>query len=288
LFNTTNTVGVSPDYFGTNIAALADRYNKYRFTKLVFEYVPSIYNLIDSSISSTLTDNQFAFGFVLDGQSTFTVNYGSITEGQHCMIVPPAGWKNRRDNMLTVRIPRNPNPWMWNLNDSTSSASLRQTVQGLFLGEALNSFTAANTFGSIWVHYTVQFNEMVPDQGFTLRSLMREAELGGSILQRRLHVCLEHAKQYGRGGVIPMDRLDGFSNEELVILTGKGRPPSRPMVVGSQPLESDSCGGEAASDCSGLDQDQVSGAFELVLTDEQIVAQYSTLMRRMALLGPAI
>ncbi len=40
LFTSNNIVPVSPDSFGTEIAELANHYNQYRFSRLIFEFKP--------------------------------------------------------------------------------------------------------------------------------------------------------------------------------------------------------------------------------------------------------
>jgi len=183
LFSGTNAVGVSPDYFGTTIAAIGDRYNKYFFSRLGFEYKPGNYNL-----TTTTSNNMslFAFGYNNEGNLDFAVTFNNICMLQHNIVVPTIGYRAARDNILWVKPNRPASGWLFNENDTANSATLRQTVQGLLVGESVNSITDAQDWGKIYVHYTVHFLDLTPDQGFTLAGLRRELAMADSAVVQRI------------------------------------------------------------------------------------------------------
>ncbi len=215
LFNTQNAIAVSPDSFGTEIADIANHFNQYRFTRLVFEFVPSLYNVTTEGPTGSQSNNLFAFGFEADGEVTFTVTHSAISQLQHAIITPATGFKNRRDNMLrTVLKDR----WYYTEDVTTDSATIRWTIQGILYGEALTTIVSSTTYGEIWVHYTVQFRDLCPNQGVTVHQLLREFHLGKTdrwegVIRSLQHLCGECS-------------ADELSNEELKLLTGHGRKPA--------------------------------------------------------------
>ncbi len=222
LFNSTNAVAVSPDSFGTTIAAIGNRFNQYKFTRLEFEYKPSLYNMTSEGPTGSQSNNLFAFGYESDGEVTFTVTHGNVATLQHAMIVPASGYAARRDNTLRVR-PKD--QWYYTENVTTDSATIRWTIQGILYGEALTSISTSTVYGEIWVRYTVQFRDLCPDQGVTLSSLMREARLGGSTQLRLVLTAVKHAVLAKNcAGELPKELAESLTNEEYRVIMGRGRP----------------------------------------------------------------
>jgi len=183
LFSGANAVGVSPDYFGTTIAAIGDRYQKYFFSRLGFEYKPGNYNLTTATPNNM---SMFAFGYTPEGNLDFSVTFNNICMLQHNMVVPTVGYRNPGHNTLWVRPNKPASGWFFNENDTATTASLRQTVQGLLVGESVNSMTDAADWGKIYVHYTVHFLDLTPDQGFTMSTLRRELALADSAMVSKI------------------------------------------------------------------------------------------------------
>jgi hypothetical protein len=168
---------ISPDSMSGTIAALGNRYNKYFFTQLVFEFVPYQPNSTDG--------HGFAFGFNPDGiDELAAITAGTISTLEHSMVLPMTGFLGGPEmNCLEVCPSRKANPWYWNEDDG-SNAGYRQTVQGLLYGVSDSAITNATTWGTIWCHYKVEFCDITPDKGFTLREarrLMRDTDYAMSL-----------------------------------------------------------------------------------------------------------
>ncbi len=237
LFTSTNAVAVSPDSFGTEIADIANHYNQYQFTKLVFEYKPVLYNAITSGPTGSQSNNLFAFGFEEDGQLTFTVTHNNIAALQHQIVVPATGYMQRAANKLTVRLTRS--KWYYNKDDTSSSATIRQTIQGILYGEALRSITDVTLYGEIIVRYTIRFRDLCPSQGFTLSGILRELRLGSTSTLEQMLKTVEVAARYESKQFEQVDKdpeLRGLTNEEYMLITGHGRSPALPMTT--DPLSS--------------------------------------------------
>ncbi len=229
LFSAVNYQYVSPDSFGTQIAEHADRFNMYRFKKLVFEFKPTNYNL-GSSVSSfsSADSNLFAFGFEADAVQTFTVTFGSISQLKHSIVVPNVGYRNSTENRLYVRNPSA--KWYYTKDDLSDNASSRQTISGLLYGECRSSITSSYTWGEIRVSYVVEFKDPCPTQGVTVSGLARELRLGKvAMLRNLLHVvnCTIHAKNREDGSLKAY--LEALSNEEFLFVTGHGRTVVPPL-----------------------------------------------------------
>jgi len=221
LFNSANAIAVSPDSFGTEIADIANHFNQYRFTKLNFEFVPSLYNVTTEGPTGSQSNNLFAFGFEADGEVTFTVTHSSISQLQHAIIVPAVGYKNRRENMLKTKLR---DRWYYTEDVITDSATIRWTIQGILYGEAFNTIVSSTNYGEIWVHYTVQFRDLCPNQGVTMHQLLREFRLGKTSRLEQFLRCLKHL------GTDCPDPVS-LTNEELKIVTGHGRRPALAWAI---------------------------------------------------------
>lgn len=67
-----NSWDVSPDAIGGTVGAFSDRFNKYKFTRLCFEYVCYVPNSTDG--------HGFAFGYNAEGAAgEFSVTFSSVT-----------------------------------------------------------------------------------------------------------------------------------------------------------------------------------------------------------------
>ncbi len=211
LFNTVNAVAVSPDSMGTSIAAIANRFNQYKFTKLQFIFKPSLYNVTTEGPTGSQSNNLFAFGYESDGEVTFTVTHATISALQHAIIVPACGFRSDSQNTLRVR-PKD--QWYYTEDVTTDSATIRFTIQGILYGEALTTIVTSTVYGEIWVKYTLHLRDMCSDQGVTLGSLVREARLGRTTeLQTVVH-CLE---------ALAGKKPDLLSNEEFRATVGRHR-----------------------------------------------------------------
>ncbi len=232
LFTSTNYVAISPDSMGTQVASHANMYDKYRFTSLVFQYLPINYNMIcanddfTSGIPNAYSSNLFTFGYENDATSTFTATYGTIAQLSASKVIPLQGYRNSRDNTFRASIVGN--RWYYTKDDTSNSATSRQTIQGTLYGEARTSMTNSNLWGAIRISYVVQFTEACPTQGVTMSVLMKEVSMGITHNLNLLVTGLKHACQYGIGGPTP-DMLNSLSNEELFFITGSGRPAKAPQ-----------------------------------------------------------
>jgi len=156
---------VSPDAVGGTMAAISNRFSKYFFRKLCFEYVPYQPNSTDG--------HGFAFGFSPEGYDDLAATgYQDISTLQFSMFLPMTGFLGGPEmNTLEIKPSRSTNPWYWNENDTASAAGRRQTIQGLMYGVADSAITNATTWGSLWLHYELELCDLTPDQGFTLRRI---------------------------------------------------------------------------------------------------------------------
>ncbi len=169
LLNTSNSMSISPDSISGTLAGIANRFNKYFFKRLCFEYVPYQPNSTDG--------HGFYFGFNLEAGTEFTINTANVATLEHSMVVPMTGFLGGPEmNTLEVIPSRKVNPWYWNEDDTATLAGGRQTVQGTFYGIADSAITNATTWGTLWLHYDVEFCDLTPDQGFTMRGLSRKAK----------------------------------------------------------------------------------------------------------------
>ncbi len=237
LFTSTNAVAVSPDSFGTEVADLANHFNQYQFTKLWFYYKPVLYNATTAGPTGSQSNNLFAFGFEEDGQLTFSVSHNNIAALQHQIVVPCTGYAHDRDNILKVRLTRG--KWYYTKDDTSNSANIRQTIQGLLMGEALRSITDATLYGEIVVRYTVKFRDLCPSQGVTLSTLIHEVRLGNTSTLEHLIRTLEAAARYESQRMKEVREdpiLRGLRNEEYTMITGHGRSPYEPPMI--DPLDS--------------------------------------------------
>jgi hypothetical protein len=158
---------ISPDSISGTLGGLADRYNKYFFTSLVFEFVPYQPNSTDG--------HGFAFGYNAEVPVEFTQNFADIATLAHAMVLPMTGFIGGPEmNCLAVLPSRKTNPWFWNEDDTATTAGQRQTRQGMFYGCADSAITTEKTWGTIWVHYVIEFCDLMPDQGFTMKALKRQ------------------------------------------------------------------------------------------------------------------
>jgi hypothetical protein len=169
ILNSADTVPVNPDSMGGTVAALCNRYTKWFFTRLVFEYVPFQPNSTDG--------HGFAFGFWPEGATTpqFAANsFANVSQLEHSMVLPMTGYLGGPEmNCLEVRPNRSVMPWLYSELDSATIAGQIQTNQGLFCGQADSAIADTKTWGTIWIHYEIEFCDISPDQGFTLNSLRR-------------------------------------------------------------------------------------------------------------------
>lgn len=205
LFGSANAVVVSPDSFGTEIADLANHFNQYKFTSLEFEYKPSLYNMTSEGPTGSQSNNLFAFGYESDGEVTFTITHANIASLQHSIVVPASGYQNARQNTLVVK-PKD--QWYYTKDNTTDSATIRFTIQGLLFGEAFTSISTSTTYGEIRVRYTVKFRDLCPTQGVTLTQLARELRMGRTTNLLMLTEVLEYIASGGKN-------LAMLSNESL-------------------------------------------------------------------------
>lgn len=232
LFNSVNYQLLSPDGMGTQIAALANQYNQYRFTRLDIEYKPLNYGMIcanddfNSGVPNANSSNLFAFAYEEDASATFTVTHNSLSQIHDMIIVPLQGYTNRGSNIIHVR--NLGSKWYYTKDDTTNSASSRQTIQGTIYGEALTSITSSNQWGELVVHYTVKFKDACPTQGVTLSHLLREVSLGKSYNLHILLKAVQHAVQF-QNAKPPQSVLDSYSNEEYAAILGSPRVLRTPL-----------------------------------------------------------
>ncbi len=226
LFTSTNVIAISPDSIGGEVADLANHFNQYKFTRLVFTYKPVLYTAETTGPTGSQSNNLFAFGYESDGQQTFTVTHGAVAGLQHAIIVPAQGYRADRDNMLRVR-PKD--QWYYTKDDTTSSATIRQTIQGLLFGEALRSITDVTLYGEIWVRYTIKFRDQCPTQGVTMAAMVKELKMGITHNYELLLRAARHAASYCVD-TLSQEEIDRLSVEEHLLLFGTGRAVRNPAL----------------------------------------------------------
>lgn len=152
-----NRVQISPDRLNGPLAGQANFHKKYVFRDIIFEYVSNV---------STSQAGSFAMGIVgQEGSDPTATTFGEIRQLIPSITSPfrieRAYLHYHYDGMDTFFVEY----------DDTSSASLRQTVQGFMIAFPSATSIGAVTQGYVNVWYNIELYEPVPSQGVTLRSV---------------------------------------------------------------------------------------------------------------------
>lgn len=157
-----NSIAISPDSIGGPVATDARNYSYYAFRKLRFHFI--------SNEPSTDTFRA-AFAYFPDSAiKTFaTVDFSTMQSTQDSVVTP------RRQNCTLDATPYTGSKVWFSEIDSTSSASLRQTEQGLFVSILNANETSTHTGGEVALEYVLDLYGRSPDYNFSLGFKTRQA-----------------------------------------------------------------------------------------------------------------
>jgi len=157
-----NTFYISPDTLNGRVALVARNYARYAFRKIKFVYEPRC---------ATTQAGGYAMAYATDSASnSFVTNDFTRTQDY----VPSITGAFRDPSCLEMSY-RGDLTWLTEL-DSTSSASVRQTVQGSLLGFPDASAIGAVTMGHLHIEYVLDLYGTNADYGFTVQLRSREEE----------------------------------------------------------------------------------------------------------------
>jgi hypothetical protein len=164
-----NQINISPDLFNGRLALQARTYDRYCFRKLRFTYVPRV---------PTSQVGSFVMGYVGDAIAGPTLTFLSVSSMSPSIQTTFYGSPihfDAIDDMETTK-------YFYTLYDSASTASIRQTAQGMLLGYPDAPSIGATTMGGLWVDYLIDLYQPTVDMGFSIRMTPEEQEL---IVNRR-------------------------------------------------------------------------------------------------------
>jgi hypothetical protein len=148
-------IAISPDAIGGPVATDARNYSYYAFRSLKFHFI--------SNMPASDTFRQ-AFAYFPDSAiATFsTVNFSTMQSTQDSVVTP------RRQNCTLVASPYTGSKVWFSEIDATSSASLRQTEQGVLYSYLNANETATQTTGEVLLEYVLDLYGRSPDYNFSL------------------------------------------------------------------------------------------------------------------------
>lgn len=166
--NTANSIFLSPDTINGRLALQARAYDRYCFRKVKVTYIPRV---------PTTQAGSFALGFVTDSKfpAPSFATVASMSPALQATFYGSPVSMTIVDDLTTSK-------YFYTLLDSTSDASLRQTVQGTIIGFPDVISIGATPMGTIWIDYLIDLYQPTQDQGFTLRLTDEESEF---LIKRR-------------------------------------------------------------------------------------------------------
>lgn len=164
---------LSPDSIGGQMALDARNYDRFIFREVVIEYIPNVAYTGPATATNALS---FALAYIDDPAvaSYQTLTYTSIQSSRWSVV-----GNTYKRCFLPVAFGNNKSkePY-FSENDSTSDASYRQTLQGIFVCFlAANANATQTTIGNFVVHYVMDLYERSPDYGFTFSLNIEKSEL---------------------------------------------------------------------------------------------------------------
>lgn len=149
------SIAISPDSIGGPMSTDARNYSYYAFRALRFHFI--------SNEPSTDTFRQ-AFAYFPDSAiaSFATVNFSTMQSTQDSVVT------SRRQNCTLVSTPYTGAKVWFTEIDSASSASLRQTEQGVLYSFLNANETTTHTSGEVLIEYVLDLYGRSPDYAFTM------------------------------------------------------------------------------------------------------------------------
>jgi hypothetical protein len=154
-----NTILVSPDAFNGRLALEARTFQRYLFTKLRLIYTPRV---------ATTQAGEMCLAYYADGAATafFTASFAAVQDSDKAVVT---SFHNGGKQLIwDIQVPTGAQDSYYCEYDSTSSASIRQSVQGLLLGWPDVTSIGDITMGNLSVEYEVLLYCPTSDLGFTL------------------------------------------------------------------------------------------------------------------------
>jgi len=221
------SLGLSPDDIGGQMALDARNYNRYRFSQVALEYIPSVAASATAVGSMTTIAQNFCLAFSCDGaMPTFLTptsdNVQSIADNTVIPVWTQGG--------LLVQNYGTPQTLYYTEIDSTSAASNRQCKQGLILGLWNTSpvGTTSNTVvGDLIMHYVLDLYDRSPDYGFTLTV---DHTIGWEVLETLFKTYGDKLSRRDRSRLLthlhPPTKVDEIDGDLWSVLSSK--PSSSP------------------------------------------------------------
>jgi hypothetical protein len=178
-----NQINVSVDTIGGDLALEARTFDRYRIKSFELLYLPS---------AATTQAGTFSVGYVQDGAASAfqTFSYGAVQKMIPNGASPFYGTKPVR---LLRYVNTNQLLTWYCESDPTSSASLRETIQGQIQGFPIANVGNTNTQGRLMITGICQLFQRTADFGFTLpRGLVRQVQLLGLTE----HDCVDAVRQF--------------------------------------------------------------------------------------------
>ncbi len=198
---------ISPDSFNGRLALTAREYTKFRFRKLVVHFVPALG-----------TANP-GIGVMSYSPDPALATFASRSFAQCSQASPSIVFSLNAPVSLNV-IDYRGNETYWTELDSTSSASYRQTVQGVLTGFPSTNTLGVLTQGILWVEYVVELWTPSMDYGFTLSAAEQRMAKAFVLRQRERALVqavpvsraveLEEALRRAGGGALHHPEDDDF------------------------------------------------------------------------------
>lgn len=173
-----NSIPISPDSVGGPMAFDARNYSYYAFRSLKFHFV--------SNMPSTDTYRQ-AFAYFPDSAIAdfATVNFSTMQSTQDSVVT------SRRQNCTLAVTPYTGSKVWFTEIDATSSASKRQTEQGILYSILNANEVTTQTTGEVLVEYVLDLYGRSPDYNFSLGFRTREAasEALRLLTENKVEIC---------------------------------------------------------------------------------------------------
>jgi hypothetical protein len=165
-----DSILLSPDFIGGQMALDARNYGRYRFASIALEHVSNLQ--VGATTSGTITSlaQNYTLAFISDAAApTFVTSFSAISlQGVADSTVIPV-WT--QGGMVVKNLGLKSNLY-YTEYDSTSSASVRASCQGIIMGQWNTapgaSDAAVNTVGEVIIHYVLDLYDRAPDYGFTM------------------------------------------------------------------------------------------------------------------------
>lgn len=187
-----NGIPLSPDFIGGAMATDARNYNRFVFREVTFEYIPNVGS--GGPLTATACQSVcFAYTADADADAFAGISFFSLQNVKDS--VTGQTWAR-------FALPVKPlgDILYYTEEDSTSSASIRQTCQGLFCGMfSIVANATQASIGNVVMHYVLDLYDRSMDYGFTIsvnlpkKDLLLQAyRVFGNALSRRDQLALQN------------------------------------------------------------------------------------------------